>query len=60
MCITQGPGVRNLLKCQALCFTTPASHCTSLSVAENKDGSETGSFLVSRYALSELLFWQLL
>lgn len=59
MGITQGPGVRNLLKCQVLCFTTSASHCTSLRVAENKEGSETGSCLISRHALSELLFLQL-
>lgn len=59
MGITQGPGVRNLLKCQGLCFTTPASHCMSLRVAETKEGSETSSCLVFRHALSELLFLQL-
>lgn len=30
MGITQGPGARNFLKYEALCFTTPASHCMSL------------------------------
>lgn len=36
-------GERNLLQCQQLCFTTPASHCSSLGVAENEKGSETWS-----------------
>lgn len=27
------------------CFTTPASHCASLRVAEYKEGSESGSCL---------------
>lgn len=37
------PGERNLLQCQELCFTTPASHHTSLRAAENEKGSETWS-----------------
>lgn len=30
-------------ECQALYFTTPASHCASLRVAEKEEGSETGT-----------------
>lgn len=52
---TQGCGAKDPSPSTA-CFTTPASHCTSLWAAQGRKGSQSGGCPVSRHACTEFLF----